>query len=204
LQARAQLQSHNPWLPLSDAADLCWQAGVWHAPFEDILKSGRVPLRGRRRGHFRADPFEHLLSQVESVSILPLLNEITLRLDPSEREIAETLAGSSVLLPSDWTVTFREVRVHWLKLADELAAAGFATPDRAGSKRRLAYKGELVSFMRRLQRSGLLGDLTDDDVAQRFADDVASKVQAGRSVLKLPQCRNVANQVGKLRPKILS
>jgi hypothetical protein len=80
------------------------------------------------------------------------------------------------------------------------AALGRGTP----SKRRLAYKGELVSFMRRLQRARLLGDLDDDNVAQRFEDEVASKVQAGRSVLKLPQRRHIANQVAKLRPEILS
>ena len=72
----------------------------------------------------------------------------------------------------------------------------------AGSQRRLAYKGELASFMRRIR--SILPDLSDDDVARRFDDEVASKVQAGRSVLKLPQRRHVANQVASLRPKILA
>jgi hypothetical protein len=135
---------HSPdlWRPLSDAANCCEQAGVWTTwttpfeglttPFEDILKSGRVPLRGKRSGHYRADPIEHLLPKVERASIFPVLDEITLYLYPSGREIAEELAGSDVLLPSDWSVTFREVRVSWPHLVAELEAAGYSiAPDDA-------------------------------------------------------------------------
>jgi hypothetical protein len=47
----------------------------------------------------------------------------------------------------------------------------------------------------------MLAALSDDDVARRFEDYVAAQVAAGKSVLKLPQLRNIANQVAKLRPK---
>ena len=68
-------------------------------------------------------------------------------------------------------------------------------------KRRLAYKGELVGFMRRLKREALAA-LSDDDVAQRFADYIEVRVRAGKSALMLPQHRHVANQVAQLRAEI--
>jgi hypothetical protein len=95
-------------------------------------------------------------------------------------------------------------REGWAEAHDLVLALEGLRPDGArelGSQRRLAYKGELASFMLRLRS---ISDLSDEDVARRFEDEVASKVQAGRSVLKLPQRRHVANQVASLRPKILA
>jgi hypothetical protein len=104
--------------------------------------------------------------------------------------------------------------MHRFELANELAAAGFDTIDatvHAGSdasghaaRGRLAYKGYRASFMQRLQRAGSLLGSSDDEVARRFENEVATRVQAGRSVLKLPQRRRVANQVAKLRTEILA
>ena len=131
----------------------------------------------------------------------------------AQREIAKELARSlggppktvhENELTSYWK--FGEVRVHWRELADELAAAGFDvadTSDHAGSKRRLAYKGELVSFMQQLGQK-MLAVLTDDEIAGRFRVRIEARKQAGQSALPLPQLRHIANQVAKLRPRVVA
>ena len=98
------------------------------------------------------------------------------------------------------TCTFAGVRVKWPVLASELEARGWRAPAARSLQRRGAYRGELASFVKRLQPT-MLAALSDDDVARRFEDYVAAQVAAGKSVLKLPQLRNIANQVAKLRPK---
>jgi hypothetical protein len=223
------------WLPLATVWQRCQSVGASSLAFEDILKSGRVPLRGKclaqlaaedmltsaqvalrkRLAHLRADPLEHLLPRVGNVHITPWLNEIGFYLDSSsadQRKIGWELARSrgagprktAFNPPMDWR--FGEVRVHSLELTNELAAAGFdvaETSDHAGSKRRLAYKGELVSFMQQLGPK-MLAVLTDDEVAGRFRARIEARKQAGQSALQLPQLRHIANQVANLRPRVLA
>lgn len=69
--------------------------------------------------------------------------------------------------------------------------------------RRLAYTGELASLMLRLERAGTLDETSDDNIVRRFENEVATKVQDGRSVLRLPQRRHLANQCAKLRTETL-
>lgn len=131
-EAHTHMVPQGDWPLLSEALDA---ADVWTGTFDAVLSSGRVPLRGKRLGHFRGDPIEPWLPRVKSVSILSVINQITLRLDAAsadERAIAEQLTRHpgypGVLLPSDWTVTFTAVRVRWPNLVEELAAEGCTLP----------------------------------------------------------------------------
>ena len=96
-------------------------------------------------------------------------------------------------------ITFRAVLVRWPALVQALAAAGFAVSD-GTSRRRGACLGELRSFWVRLGPE-TRASLTDDDIARRFMDHVEAKIKRGQSALTLPQLRNIANQVAKLRQK---
>jgi hypothetical protein len=98
------------------------------------------------------------------------------------------------------TCTFAEVRVNWPVLAPELESRGWRAPAAQSLQRRGAYKGGLASFVKRL-KPATFATLSDDDVARLFKDHVDAQVAAGKSVLKLPQLRNIANQVANLRPK---
>ena len=68
----------------------------------------------------------------------------------------------------------------------------------SSAQRRNAYRGELAAYTRRFKPE-LLAKLSDDQLACRFADHVEALRTEGKSVLKLPQLRHVANQVAKLR-----
>ena len=68
-------------------------------------------------------------------------------------------------------------------------------------QRRGAYIGELKAFMTRLKPESLYS-LDDDDLARRFVDYVEARIKRGQSVLTLPQRRNIANQVAKIRAQI--
>jgi hypothetical protein len=79
-----------------------------------------------------------------------------------------------------------------------IAETGSVEP--SSPQRRGAYIGELKAFMNRFKPE-TLARLDDNDIALRFIDHVDSQVKAGRSALKLPQLRHVANQVFKMRSK---
>jgi len=46
--------------------------------------------------------------------------------------------------------------------------------------------------------------LTDDEIAGRFRVRIEARKQAGQSALPLPQLRHIANQVAKLRPRVVA
>jgi hypothetical protein len=105
------MSDETPWLPLKEAAARCERSGIWSHALNDILGSGRVPVRGKRSG-YAADPIEELLRRVSRppaprdpfdrlagvewslaggpasrVSFWPALNQITLR--PDARHLRE-------------------------------------------------------------------------------------------------------------------
>ena len=131
--------SEARWLPLSEAATRWYNAGhPWHA-IDDILKSGRVRLSGKR-GRFDAEPLEQWLPRVKWLEINTISNEVTLHLDlvsADEREVARQLDRSytgnfPIFLQSD--VTFTEVRLRWPDLAEESDAAGYRLGNQTNRK----------------------------------------------------------------------
>ena len=144
------MSDEHPWLPLKEAAARWQRSGIWSDALNDVLRSGRVPVRGKRSG-YAADPMEELLRRLSRppaprdpldrlaagdpasrVSFWPALNQIILRPDSwllrNDRELAAELGDEFAgqipgILPL--SITFTDVVVHWPKLVEELQAAGF-------------------------------------------------------------------------------
>jgi hypothetical protein len=216
--------SRNDWLPLRETFD---RLATYEAlpPFSssdamraarDIVGRGQIPVRAVRSdipGSTTPESVEELLSQAKQIVAFRWSeDEIIAEYDREQdrRSILGPRSGlqSETVLAwsygaTDWTIRFSRVRVHWPVLVEALAEVGY--PVRAGApassaSERLAYKGELASYMKRF-KPALLAGLSDDDVARRFRNHVDAQVAAGKLVLKLPQLRHIANQVAKLRPK---
>jgi hypothetical protein len=73
-------------------------------------------------------------------------------------------------------------------------------PPASPPKRRSGYTGGLAAFMAQLIPRTVAA-LSDDQIARLFVDRVETQVKAGKSTLKLPELRHIANQVAKLRAK---
>jgi hypothetical protein len=123
--------------------------------------------------------------------------------------IRSQMAGENVDTPPEHArnILVDRARLDELYPAPEPTATPEATPGRANDgaaatrpRRRGRYKGELTVFMTRLGPK-MVASLSDDDIARGFMDHIEARTKAGRSALKLPQLRHIANQVAKLRAK---
>ena len=192
------MSEEAPWIPLNEAATRCERSYIWSDPLEDILRSGRVPVRGKRSG-YAADPIENLLRRVShppaprdpldriaaiglasSVSFWSALNQITLRPDArllrEDRQLAAELGDQFAgqipgILPS--SVTFTDVVVHWPKLVDELQAAGF----KIKAQRQRPARWPSVAETTPATASALPRPMVHDDVLRAW---YVKRVQKGR------------------------
>jgi hypothetical protein len=200
---------HCDWLPLRKAFD---RLDADAAPAaRDIIARGQVPivaLRSDIPASTTPERVEALLQQATRGEVLG--DTITAHYEPGQ-DIRSILGPRSNMQSENvvaWTygkaactLRLRGARVCYTPLVEALVSLGFAVAAAEDPRRRGAYIGELTAFMRNF-RPELLDQMSDEELASRFADRVEALKRAGRSVLKLPQHRNVANQVARLRGKI--
>ncbi len=202
------MSDEAPWLPLNDAATRCQRAGVSETALNDILQSGRVPLRGKRDGRVRADPIE--LPHVREVRISPALNEIILagsseldRLRASYSDVLRPTFNDAQFRIED-AITFTDVVVHWPKLVEELQSAGFKLKARRQkSTRSLAVTGTTPATASALPRPTLPDDnlrtwyekqVEKDDPTSEAADWAAARVKFGARVRR-DQVRQIRREL---------
>jgi hypothetical protein len=193
------MTTQSDWPLLSEAYDRL-RAGAFAVDVlvaaDEIIGRGQVPITARRSDMDMRVPERVEMLLARAVRIRTFMrhwdNEIDAGFDPETDKL--WAVGCST------AIGFSDVRVRWPELVEALAAAGCGSASDPRSRRRGAYKGELANFMQRFKPQALAG-LTDDQIAQRFADHVEARIKAGQSALELPQLRHVASQVGKLRAK---
>jgi hypothetical protein len=192
----------------------------------DVIGRGQVPVTAVRDDTpgTTPEPVKALLAKATRALVDFSKNEITAYFD-SRQDRAIFGPRSDLNMRQPWSelgelyptrrdllgelkIGLYGVRVPWPALVEALAAAGAVDAPNAPEaslgalpQRRGAYKGELSAFMGRLNPK-LLARLNDDDIAQRFVDYVNAQIKAGRSALKLPQVRNIANQVATIRARL--
>jgi len=196
------MTAQSDWPLLSEVNDQL-DVGAFNVA-QKIIGSGQIPVTAFRSdilGFFERLPerVEPLLAKARQCFVNFCSSEITSSFDRETLETNPTIFGPlcSRVTPE---IRFFSVRVRWLELVEALAAVGCAVSATDRSRRRGAYKGELKAYMNRFKPEAL-ARMGDDDIALRFKDYVEAQTKAGRSALKLPQLRNIANQVSKLRPK---